>query len=207
MNALLAELAAGLPLTGDIARDAAALFASHQCRHTTGHSARVAAAARGLAERCGADPWAAATAGWLHDISTVIPNAERIGYAEAWGLVVLPEERQVPMIVHQKLSAYMARHLFEVADEAVLRAIECHTTLRAGASTMDKVVFIADKLKWDGEGDPPYLAGLEAALEQSVEAAAAWFVAYLWERRDTLLVIHPWLADAYRDVSGEEPAR
>ncbi|HEU5087210.1 MAG TPA: HD domain-containing protein, partial [Roseiflexaceae bacterium] len=129
----------------------------------------------------------------------------RIAYAEAWGIEVLPEERQVPMIIHQKLSAYMAEQLFGVRDAAILSAIGCHTTLKAGAGSLDRVVFLADKLKWDGQGDPPYLADLEQALHNSVDAACAWFVRYLWERRATLLVIHPWLAAAHAEL--EQRAR
>ncbi|OLF95341.1 Hydrolase (HAD superfamily) [Bacillus licheniformis] len=34
------------------------------------------------------------------------------------------------MIIHQKLSKVMARDLFQVADEDILNAIECHTTLK-----------------------------------------------------------------------------
>jgi predicted HD superfamily hydrolase involved in NAD metabolism len=201
VNSLLAALIKNVPLTGAISRDAAAFLAHHHAPHTIGHCARVAAAARQLAERSGVDTSAAEAAGWLHDISTVIPNNERIAYAEAWGIAILAEERQAPMIVHQKLSAYMAQHLFQISDPSIISAIGCHTTLRPGASLLDKIVFIADKLKWDGAGDPPYGAELEAAILHSIDAATNWFLCYLWERRSTLLVIHPWLAAAYAEVS------
>ncbi len=200
MDVLLAALGANIPLTGIISHDATAFLAHHHCPHTIGHSARVAAAARQLAERFGADASAAEVAGWLHDISTVIPNHERIRYAEAWDIDVLPEERQVPMIVHQKLSAYIAQHLFQVTNPSTISAIGCHTTLRSGASRLDKIVFIADKLKWDGAGEPPYGVDLERALQGSIEEATDWFVSYLWQRRTSLLVIHPWLAAAYAEV-------
>lgn len=202
MDALLATLGTNVPLTGDIPRDATAFLVHHNAPHTVGHSARVAAAARQLAQQNADSPDAAEAAGWLHDISTVIPNAKRIAYAEAWGIPVLPEERQVPMIIHQKLSAYMAQHLFGIADPSILSAIGCHTTLRAGASLLDKIVFIADKIKWDGAGDPPYGVELEAALGRSLDTATRWFLSYLWERRATLLVIHPWLAEAYAEQVG-----
>jgi predicted HD superfamily hydrolase involved in NAD metabolism len=206
VNALLAALGANVPLTGGVSHDAAAFLARHHAHHTIGHSARVAAAARNLAEQYAVDPAAAEIAGWLHDISTVIPNSERIAHAEAWGIAVLPEERQVPMIIHQKLSAHMAQHLFKITDRSILSAIGCHTTLRPGASPMDKIVFIADKLKWDGAGDPPYAADLEAALHRSVDAATTWFLSYLWERRATLLVVHPWLGAAYAEVATNSQA-
>lgn len=206
MNELLAALGARVPLNGVVSRDATAFLAHHGATHTIGHSARVAAAARQLAEQYAADPAAAETAGWLHDISTVIPNDARIACAEAWGIAVLPEEWQVPMIIHQKLSAYIAQHLFQVADQSILSAIGCHTTLRVQATLLDKIVFIADKIKWDGAGEPPYIAGLEAATQHSIDAAATWFLAYLWERRATLLVIHPWLAAAYAEVDADSAA-
>ncbi len=206
MNKLLAALDTGMPLTGNISRDATAFLSYHQALHTVRHSACVAAEARALAERCDLNPSAAETAGWLHDISTVISNEDRITYAEAWGIPVLPEERQVPMIIHQKLSAYIAEHLFGMVDRSILSAISCHTTLRSGASLLDKIVFIADKVKWDGAGEPPYAAGLQAALDRSVDTATCWFLSYLWERRSTLLVLHPWLEAAYTEADANSQA-
>jgi HD superfamily phosphohydrolase YqeK len=52
---------------------------------------------------------------------------------------------------------------------------------------MDKVLFVADKVEWAQPGVAPYRDGLLAALKQSVDAAAEFFVRYLWERRETLL--------------------
>lgn len=200
MNTLLSQLAAGISFSGNIAHDMVAFLTHHHRLDTIGHSARVAAQARILAEASGADQSAAEIGGLLHDISVVIPNTERVRYAEVWGIPVLPEERQVPMIIHQKLSAYIAQHLFGVTNQAILDAIACHTTLRPLASHLDKIVFIADKLKWDGVGDPPYKAELEAKLIDSVDAASDWFITYLWQRRTSLLVIHPWLAAAYAEL-------
>ena len=196
------RLTAGLAFSNNTAQDATALLLRHGCAHTVGHSARVAAAARQLAKRFGGDPAAAEQAGWLHDISTVIPNAERIACAEAWRIEALPEERLVPMIIHQKLSAYLAAQIFAVTDSATLSAIGCHTTLKPQPSQLDKIVFIADKWRWDGPGNPPYLAGLEAQIAVSLDAATRWFLAYLWDWRASLLVIHPWLAAAHADVVG-----
>jgi len=189
-----------IPLTGDIPRDASAILTHHNCPHTLAHSARVAAAAKRLAEQFNADPQAASHAGWLHDISAVIPKSEWIVCAEEWKIEILPEERQAPVILHQKLSAYLAQHLFGITDLAVLSAIKCHTTLRPGASRLDKIVFLADKLEWDQTGKPPYKAELEEALQDSLEAATKYFLSYMWQQRDKLLVIHPWFKAAYEEV-------
>lgn len=184
-------------LTGDIAQDVVAFLQWHDCSQTVMHSAAVAAEASRIATGVWVEPTQASQAGWLHDVSAVIPAAERVAAAEAMGLPVLPEERAFPMILHQKLSAVFARDLFGVTDAAVLSAIGCHTTLKAGASALDKVLFVADKLAWDQPGAPPYRAALEAALAQSLDAAACVYLRYLWERRASLSVVHPWLAAAH----------
>lgn len=191
----------GFQATGDVPSDAVRFLHAHGDTFTARHVAQVAAKAGELAERFGVDQERAAQAGFLHDISAVIPNEARIGVALAHGLEVLPEEKKLPMIVHQKLSALMARELFGVTDEGVLSAIGCHTTLKKDASRLDTVVFVADKIAWDQEGVPPYLAALEAALERSLDAGALVYLEFLWQQRERLPVLHPWVAGAYRHLS------
>jgi hypothetical protein len=58
-------------------------------------------------------------------------------------------------------------------------------------------------LEWDQAGDPPYLADLAAAVEGSLEAAALSYLQFLWLRRDSLPVQHPWMAAAYRELAGQ----
>lgn len=198
---LIQDLLAGVALTGAVREDMIALLTQHDHHHTIGHSLRVAAEVRALAERFGEDPQKAEIAGWLHDISTVIPNGARIPLAERLGLDILLEERRLPMILHQKLSTVLARELFDVHDPAVLRAIGCHTTLRAAATGLDKAVFLADKIRWDQPGAPAYLTEVNAALQCSLDHAVFAFLAYLWQRRATLPVVHPWLAAAHQDLA------
>ena len=138
--------------TGNLRRDVATFLVLHGCADTAGHVAQVAAEAKRLAERFGASLEAAEIAGLLHDISAVIPNEERIAAAHAFGVEVLPEEAAFPMIIHQKLSVVLARDIFGATAPETLSAIGCHTTLKADASLLDKVVFVADKIKWDQAG-------------------------------------------------------
>lgn len=182
--------------TGDLRADAAAYLVARGCPATAGHCAAVAAEARRLAQRFGEDPARAETAGLLHDISAPIPNADRIGAAEAWGVEVLDEERLFPMIVHQKLSAVIAARAFGVDDVGALSAIGCHTTLKPGASRLDKIVFVADKIAWDQPGDPPWRDAIAAAEAISLDAAALTYLDYLHARRAELRVVHPWLVEA-----------
>ncbi len=186
--------------TGDLLSDVSRYLVAHGCQGTVVHSRAVAMTAQKIAARFRVCEESAVVAGWLHDISAVIPNSERIAAARNWGLAVLPEEVALPMIVHQKLSAWMAEHLFKVKAPEILDAIRCHTTLRAGATSLDRVVFVADKIAWDQPGTPPYLDGLQAALRESLTGAACVYLTYLWRQRDQLPVVHPWLVAAHADL-------
>ena len=195
--AFLNKLTTNFTPSGNLRCDVANFLALHNCTHTAGH---VATEARRLADRFGAIATEAKTAGLLHDISTVIPNEERIAAAKAFGVEVLPAEATFPMIIHQKLSVVLARNIFSVTAPDTLSAIGCHTTRKANASLLDKVVFIADKIAWDQPGEPPYLAELQLALDRSLNPAAFCYLDYLWQRRATLRVVHPWLVAAHQQL-------
>lgn len=201
MRDWVALLREGAPGSGDLARTTPAYLRYHGCPGTAAHVARVASAARAVALRFDLPPHQAEAAGWLHDVSAVIPAADRVEAARALAIPVLAEEAAFPMIIHQKLSAWMGAALFGVTDAAVLDAVSCHTTLRQDATPLAMAVFVADKIAWDQPGEPPYLGVLLAALDRSLEHAALAYLAYLWQRRATLKVIHPWLAAAYAQLS------
>jgi predicted HD superfamily hydrolase involved in NAD metabolism len=169
------------------------------------HSQHVAAEAGQLAERFGADPRRAQVAGWLHDVSAVLPVERRVLYAGHLGLEILPEEEAAPMLLHQKLSAVMARQIFGIEDASILDAIRCHTTLRAHAGLLEKVLFCADKIAWDQAGTPPYLSEITQALHCSLDAAILCYLEYLWQQREALAAVHPWLVDAYLEHSHSLP--
>jgi predicted HD superfamily hydrolase involved in NAD metabolism len=194
----------GFSFTGDLYANMVGLLTQRGHPRTAGHCVRVAAQARQLAARFGEDEKSAEIAGWLHDVSAIVPIHERIALAVALDLDVLDEERRLPMIVHQKLSAIIACEAFHVTAPSVLSAIGCHTTLKAGASRLDKVVFVADKITWDQLGDPPWLSEITVALDQSLDAAALCYINYLWERRATLMVVHPWLVAAREELHRQQ---
>ena len=200
---LLSDLVADLVFRGDIPHDVAAFLTYHGHAKTVGHSAQVAAEARRLAVQVGEDEAKAEVAGWLHDVSAVFPAAERIKAAQIFQVEILAEEEIFPMIIHQKLSVVLAHDLFGITDQAILSAVGCHTTLKANAARLDKVLFVADKIAWDQPGRPPYLAELLAGLAKSLDAAALAYIHYLWERRAMLKVVHPWLKEAHQQLSAQ----
>jgi predicted HD superfamily hydrolase involved in NAD metabolism len=203
MDSLLIEqLTDDVVWTGDTRTDMMAFLQHHGCHRTVHHCLQVGARARALAEQFNVVPTRAETGGWLHDISAAIPRAQYLAAAQAWGVRVLPEERQRPMLLHQRLSVVIAREVFHVTDEGILSAIGCHTTLKMGMLPLDKVVFLADKIEWDQPGRPPYLDELEAVLYgmPSLDAALRVYCDYLWEHRDSQFVAHPWFVDVSRSM-------
>ncbi len=183
--------------TGKIENDIKVFLLKYKKELTYKHSIRVANEARKIAIKYHENEEKAAMAAYLHDISAIFPNEERVEVAEEFGIEILQEEREFPMIIHQKLSRIIAKEIFKVEDEEILNAISCHTTLRKHATKMDLVLFVADKIEWDHNGTPPYLVEVKKGLEKSLEHAAFAYISFLWERKETLKVIHPWLKDAY----------
>ena len=200
--ALLTGYLDDVSLTGDLRTDVVALLTHHGHPRTAEHCLRVADEGRRIAARYGESQEKAERAGCLHDISAVIPLARRVLLAEGLGMEVLAAERRAPMLLHQRLSAAMAREFFGERDPAVLAAVACHTTLKANPSRLDMILFVADKLAWDQHGDPPWREELLLALEESLEAAALCYLQHLWAQRETLPAVHPWMVEAYDQLSG-----
>ena len=198
MSALTA-LAASFNFSGSIKQDAPAFLHHHECPNTAAHCQQVAETAARLAKRFTINQQQAETAGWLHDISAVVPNDERLAFSQGLGMEIVPAEAEVPLLLHQKISVEITRELFNIHDQAVLDAIGCHTTLKTSPTPLDTLLFVADKLAWDQKGTPPYAAALENALEHSLEEAAWVYQNYLMHS-GKLKVAHPWMLASYQEL-------
>ncbi len=174
-------------------------FFDHYSKSETAiHSFEVANEAQRLASLLGLSEEKAFIAGLLHDISVVIPNEERIPLQISLNQVVLEEEKELPMILHQKQSVFVSTEIFGIKDKEILSAIESHTTLRKNATQLDKLIFIADKIKWDRSHSAPYLDELNKALKISLDDACKVYIN--WAMTD-IVVLHPWLTDAMDDLN------
>jgi predicted HD superfamily hydrolase involved in NAD metabolism len=179
----------------DLSLEVPAFLRQHGRDGVAHHVERVAREARRIALREGIHVAAAEAAAYLHDVSLVLPYDQMVAVAHSHRVEVLPEEAQVPALLHGKLSCIYAAERFGLTDPAVHVAMRCHTTLRSGAAPLDKVLFVADKLGWD-PADAPYREGLAAALERSLDEAVRHFLAWAWAGRDRMPVIHPWFRAA-----------
>ncbi|MDR0263207.1 MAG: bis(5'-nucleosyl)-tetraphosphatase (symmetrical) YqeK [Sphingobacterium sp.] len=199
MNSAYTQLVCA-PITGNLRNDIFNFLVNNKCPETAEHCMRVGEMARKIAVQYDADPDAAEIAGYLHDISAVYPNDVRIEVSRELGIEVLPEEELFPMIIHQKISKEMAKDLFQIRDQEILDAVGCHTTLKKDSTLLDKVLFVADKIEWDQSGTPPYLLQIVMQLDRSLDHAAFAYIHFLWEQRENLRVVHPWLRDAYFEL-------
>lgn len=171
---------------------------SKNCEKTYYHCMEVGEYAYQLGEKYLTSPEKVSIAGYLHDISAVYPNNQRINVAQKYGIELNEAEMAFPMIIHQKISKSIAKMDFGIEDNEILSAIECHITLKKNYSDIDLVLFVADKIKWDQEGKPPYLDGLLQALNCSLENAAYFYIDYILKH--DIKVVHPWLWDAYNQL-------
>ena len=96
-----------------------------------------------LAMRWGEDPEAAAEAGILHDITKRLSDDEQLRMAQKYGIVLNDADIAAPKTLHALTGAWYSRERFGVPDN-IFSAIEWHTTGRAGMTTLEKIVYLAD---------------------------------------------------------------
>lgn len=88
------------------------------------------------------DTYTVAAAALLHDITKNMPENEARALCEKHGMT--PPD--IPTVMHQYTGAPAAREIFgeEIVTDAIGSAIACHTTGKAGMTTADKMLFVAD---------------------------------------------------------------
>lgn len=200
MNTIFNEVFEGFVFSNDLKKDVYDFLIRHNRIRIADHTLRVAHKARALAKQYNEDEDLAEVAALLHDISGIYPNEERVQIAKSLGIEILQEEEKFPLILHQKISKVMAEEIFNIRNSKVLSAIQCHTTLKAKPSKMDMIIFVADKIEWDQDGQPPYLKELEETLKKSLELAAFTYIKYKFDNRESMKVVHPWMKEAYRSL-------
>lgn len=163
------------------------------------HSIGVAETAVLLAKDYGADETKAYVAGLLHDAAKGLPKESYLAIAREAGRVPDAVETASPDILHGYVAAMMVRKDLGITDPEILEAIECHTVGKAGMSTLDKIIFVADYLE-PGRVYP----GVEALRSKAKEglnfvvlAAIQQTVDYLFEKNAP---IHPRVLEAYNEI-------
>jgi predicted HD superfamily hydrolase involved in NAD metabolism len=182
-------------LTGDLKNDAVCLLTTNGREAVAMHCVKVAEMCADLAVRFKLDKTAAFCSGILHDVSAVVNPRDMIAYAEKNGWYIDDSERKYNSILHQRISEVIAKDYFCVTTGCILSAIRCHSTLTANASEYDMALFLADKISWDQQGEPPYLHAVQDALNTSLTAASLAYINYALDHH-MILIPHKWLLEA-----------
>ena len=98
-----------------------------------------------LARKYGADPEKARVCSLYHDMFRRASDELIDEYIDKYGLD--PRYRHDPDLAHSKIAALYMKNEMGISDEDMLNAVAYHTTGRAGMSTLEKVVFLADAIE------------------------------------------------------------
>lgn len=175
-------------------------FTNNQMLDTLAHVLKVRDNALILANRYVIDYEQAKNAALLHDISNLVSVDNYLSIAEAMDLEIFPAEREFPALLHQRISRIIAVETFNILDKEILNAINCHSTLRKGASQLDKLLFVADKLSWDDKDMPAYMPLVRKAAQVSLDNAIKCYFENLMLNKEAIKYPHPWLLEAWNEI-------
>lgn len=154
-----------------------------------------------LARRNGADPACAELAGWLHDWLKPLGSARLKAMLKANGERLDAATRPIPAIWHGFAAAAAAPRAFGVRQPGILDAVRWHSTGRAGAGLLERIVFVADFCA-SGRDFPEARTGRRLArksLVLGVRYALACKLAWLRSRG---LRPHPAMTAFWADAAG-----
>ena len=99
-----------------------------------------------LAKCWGADETDAARAGLLHDITKALDGPLQLTLCEAYGIVLDDFSRKNTKTLHALTGSLVAGRIFGEND-AVVSAIESHTTGKANMCLLEKIIYVADYME------------------------------------------------------------
>ena len=99
-----------------------------------------------LAKRWGVDENDAARAGLLHDITKALDGPLQLTLCRCYGRVLDDFSLRYPKTLHALTGSLVAQRIFG-ENEAVVSAIECHTTGKAAMNMLEKIIYVADYME------------------------------------------------------------
>ena len=144
---------------------------AHLPRGLLDHCWRVSQTARLLAAPADVDAERAALGGLLHDVARAYSDQELLAATARYGLSVDEVEQRTPVLLHGPVGAAWARRELGIDDEEILQAVAWHSTGRGPMTTLEKVVFLADKLEPEKGERYPDRDTLLATAQRDINAA------------------------------------
>lgn len=113
------------------------------------HSVNVAQQAMILAKINNYDEETSYFAGLLHDVCKEIPPEEQEAYVLSSSMDIDEVEKKSRPLWHAIAGAEFVREHYKIDDENILNSIRYHTVARAGMSTLEKIIYLADLISAD----------------------------------------------------------
>ena len=135
-------------------------------------------AAVDLAKRWGADVCDAARAALLHDVTKALDGPLQLTLCDSYGRVLDDFSLRYPKTLHALTGSLVAQRIFG-ENEAVVAAIESHTTGKAAMNLLEKIIYVADYMEpnrdFPGVEELRQLAysDMDAALERGIRMTLA----------------------------------
>ena len=111
------------------------------------HTMGVAYTCANLAMCYGEDVMQAYLAGLLHDCAKHMSSEQLLMFCEEHNIEISKTQNAMPFLLHGKVGSVIANEQYSVEDDAVLSAIEWHTTGKPMMSMLEKIVFVADYIE------------------------------------------------------------
>lgn len=99
-----------------------------------------------LARRWGEDPYDAAAAGILHDITKKMTVEEQLILCDKYGIIIDMSVAGTDKTLHQITGAAVAYHEFGVSKK-IRDAIRWHTTGKPNMTVLEKIIYLADYIE------------------------------------------------------------
>ncbi len=164
------------------------------------HSMQVAAAAKNLAEKYGANPDKAYLCGVLHDIMKEKTYEELLQYCSNFDITLTWLEKSTYKLLHGIVGADYIKRSLGIDDVDIINAVRYHVTARAGMSMLEKIVYLADftSADRDFEGVDKLREAVQINIETGMSAALAFSIEELIGKGGCL--IHPDTLFAYNET-------
>lgn len=156
------------------------------------HVLRVEAEAMRLAELHGLDPERLRIAALGHDLARAESDEDLLQLARRYELSLDEIEKASPILLHGPLAARVLEREYGYGEAEVLAAVAAHTTAHPGMSTLEKALFVADKIEHDKVQRKSGLAEVRNLADRDLDAAMLRFLdLHLIEAVERRWQVHP----------------
>ncbi len=156
---------------GDLASDIKEYFQIHDRQDTYEHTLDVIEELNNIRKQYGNTEAGSLIACYCHDLGKVVKSEDIIEFCLKNNIEISDEEKQLPSILHQKSSCFIAEKVFGITDSVVLKAIRYHTTSRENPTMTEIEVFLSDKMSWKEDGYRELALKVKEAVRESKEKA------------------------------------